>query len=74
MGGRAGRPHGVTALLIEWRGGDYGAIDKQLPLVHHGLRRLAKRHIWCLTLTPARESVPLLTERAETSPDEAHGA
>ena len=75
MGGHAGRPNPRRdSPAIEWRGGDYGAIEKQLLLVHHGLRRLAKRHIWRLTLTPARESVPLLTGRAETLPDEAHGA
>jgi hypothetical protein len=38
------RTHGVTALLIEWRGGDGVAMEKQLLLVHHGLRRVAKRH------------------------------
>jgi len=35
----------VTALLIEWRGGDAGAVQKLLPLVHDELRRLAKRHM-----------------------------
>jgi RNA polymerase sigma factor (TIGR02999 family) len=37
--------HDVTALLIEWRGGDHGAIEKLLPLVHDELRRLARRHM-----------------------------
>jgi RNA polymerase sigma factor (TIGR02999 family) len=35
----------VTALLIEWRAGDNGAIEKLLPLVHAELRRIAKRHM-----------------------------
>jgi RNA polymerase sigma factor (TIGR02999 family) len=37
------RTHDVTALLIQWRGGDEGAAHELLPLVHHELRRLAKR-------------------------------
>jgi RNA polymerase sigma-70 factor (ECF subfamily) len=39
------RIHDVTALLIEWRGGDPGAVERLLPLVHGELRRLAKRHM-----------------------------
>ena len=35
----------MTALLIEWRDGDPGALEKLLPLVHDELRRLAKRHM-----------------------------
>lgn len=35
------RSHDVTALLLEWRGGDSGAIEKLLPLVHGELRRIA---------------------------------
>ena len=35
----------MTALLIEWRGGDAGALERLLPLVHDELRRLAKRHM-----------------------------
>ena len=48
---RMGRPvsvvriHDVTALLIEWRDGDAGAVERLLPLVHGELRRLAKRHM-----------------------------
>jgi len=37
--------HDVTALLIDWRSGDSGAIEKLLPLVHDELRRVAKRHM-----------------------------
>ena len=35
----------VTALLIDWRGGDEAAVQKLLPLVHDELRRIAKRHM-----------------------------
>ena len=35
----------MTALLIEWRGGDAGAVQKLLPVVHDELRRLARRHM-----------------------------
>ena len=35
------RSHDVTALLLEWRGGDSGTIEKLLPLVHGELRRIA---------------------------------
>ncbi len=38
-------PSDVTALLIEWRAGDDGAVEKLLPLVHGELRRIAKRHM-----------------------------
>jgi RNA polymerase sigma factor (TIGR02999 family) len=37
--------HEVTALLIDWRRGDDGAVEKLVPLVHDELRRLAKRHM-----------------------------
>ena len=39
------RTHDVTALLVEWRSGDEGAIEKLLPLVHGELRHLAKRYM-----------------------------
>jgi len=35
----------VTALLLDWRGGDAGAVEKLMPLVHGELRRIAKRHM-----------------------------
>ncbi len=41
----AGRPGDVTALLIEWRAGDIGAVEKLVPLVHGELRRIARRHM-----------------------------
>jgi RNA polymerase sigma factor (TIGR02999 family) len=37
--------HDVTALLVDWIGGDTAALDKLLPLVHGELRRLAKRQM-----------------------------
>ena len=42
---KARGPSDVTALLIEWRAGDNGAVEKLLPLVHGELRRIAKRHM-----------------------------
>jgi RNA polymerase sigma factor (TIGR02999 family) len=39
------RTHDVTALLIQWRGGEEAAIEQLLPLVHGELRRLARRHM-----------------------------
>lgn len=39
------RRHDVTALLIEWRGGDDEAVQKLVPLVLDELRRLARRHM-----------------------------
>jgi RNA polymerase sigma factor (TIGR02999 family) len=42
---RARGPSDVTALLIEWRAGDSGAIERLLPLVHGELKRIAKRHM-----------------------------
>ena len=35
----------VTALLMEWRAGDQGAVERLLPLVHGELRRIAKQHM-----------------------------
>jgi hypothetical protein len=35
----------VTALLIDWRSGNDGAVEKLVPLVHDELRRLARRHM-----------------------------
>ena len=42
---RSRGPSDVTALLIEWRAGDHGAVEKLLPLVHGELKRIAKRHM-----------------------------
>ena len=39
---RAGQ---VTALLQAWHDGDEGALDALMPIVHHELRRLARRHM-----------------------------
>jgi RNA polymerase sigma factor (TIGR02999 family) len=35
----------VTALLIDWRGGDERAVQKLLPVVHGELRRIARRQM-----------------------------
>ena len=35
----------VTALLVEWRGGNEDAAAKLLPLVHDELKRIARRHM-----------------------------
>ena len=35
----------VTALLLEWRGGNEDAAAKLLPLVHDELKRIARRHM-----------------------------
>ena len=35
----------MTALLLDWRGGDAEAVEKLMPLVHGELRRIAKRHM-----------------------------
>ena len=35
----------MTALLVDWRGGDGSAVEKLLPLVHAELRHIAKRHM-----------------------------
>ena len=39
------RTHHVTALLLHWRSGNEGAVEKLIPLVYDELRRLAKRHM-----------------------------
>jgi len=35
----------VTALLLAWRAGDSGALDRLLPLVHDELHQIARRHM-----------------------------
>jgi RNA polymerase sigma factor (TIGR02999 family) len=35
----------VTGLLVAWRGGDAGALDRLLPLVYAELRRVAHRYM-----------------------------
>jgi RNA polymerase sigma factor (TIGR02999 family) len=37
--------HVVTRLLKDWSGGDRGALEKLLPLVHQELHRLARRYM-----------------------------
>jgi len=38
-------PAEVTGLLVAWRGGDAGALDRLLPLVYAELRRVAHRYM-----------------------------
>ena len=35
----------ITRLLVDWRGGDQGALDRVLPLVYDELRRVARSHM-----------------------------
>jgi RNA polymerase sigma factor (TIGR02999 family) len=42
-GPTVGDPHEVTRLLLEWRKGDEAALNQLIPLVHHELRRIARR-------------------------------
>ena len=35
----------ITELLLAWRGGDKGALNKLIPLVHDELHRIAARHM-----------------------------
>jgi RNA polymerase sigma factor (TIGR02999 family) len=37
--------HGVTRLLVDWGHGDEAALEWLIPLVHHELRRIARRHM-----------------------------
>ena len=40
-----GDPARVTALLLQWRGGDDAAVEALLPLVHLEMKRIARRHM-----------------------------
>jgi RNA polymerase sigma factor (TIGR02999 family) len=40
-----GAPHDVTSLLLAWGRGEQEALERLLPLVHHELRRIARRHM-----------------------------
>ena len=33
------RTHDITALLLEWRGGNQAAVNRLLPRIYTGLRR-----------------------------------
>ena len=37
--------HGVTRLLLAWRAGDDGALDRLMPVVYNELHRLARRYM-----------------------------
>lgn len=39
------RAHEVTGLLLSWREGDVGALDRLVPLVYDELRRMARRRV-----------------------------
>lgn len=39
------RPSEVTELLLRWREGDAGALDRLMPLVYHELHRVASHHM-----------------------------
>ena len=39
------RANDVTGLLLSWRQGDAGALDRLVPLVYDELRRVARRHV-----------------------------
>jgi hypothetical protein len=45
MGTIPDQPRSATTLLLAWGGGDPGALDQLVPLVHEELRRLARRHL-----------------------------
>jgi RNA polymerase sigma factor (TIGR02999 family) len=38
-------PADVTGLLLAWGGGDREALDRLVPLVHHQLRQIARKHM-----------------------------
>jgi len=38
-------PSEVTELLLRWRDGDAGALDRLMPLVYHELHRVASHHM-----------------------------
>jgi RNA polymerase sigma factor (TIGR02999 family) len=44
MTGRS-QMHEVTGLLLSWRDGDAGALDRLVPLVYDELRRVARGHV-----------------------------
>lgn len=56
------RTHNVTALLIDWRGGNEGAVQKLLPLVHDELRRIANRHMAGERLDHVLQATALVNE------------
>jgi RNA polymerase sigma factor (TIGR02999 family) len=39
------RANDITGLLLSWRQGDAGALDRLVPLVYDELRRVARRHL-----------------------------
>jgi DNA-directed RNA polymerase specialized sigma subunit len=61
-GGGRRASHNVTALLIEWRGGDEGAAQKLLPLVDDELRRIAIRFFGGLSVEETAEVLQISEE------------
>jgi RNA polymerase sigma factor (TIGR02999 family) len=45
MEGISDDPKNVTALLLAWGKGDEGALQRLIPLVHHELHQIARRHM-----------------------------
>ena len=41
----AGRPEGITQLLLKWSDGDSSARERLMPLVYDELRRLAAKYL-----------------------------
>ena len=44
-GQNAASPGEITRLLIAWKGGDTGALDRLIPIVYGELHRMAKRYL-----------------------------
>jgi len=38
-------PHDITALLLEWKGGNNEALERLTPLIYQELRRIAQRYM-----------------------------
>jgi RNA polymerase sigma factor (TIGR02999 family) len=52
----------ISQLLEAWRGGDKGALDALIPLVHRELRRLAHRHMRRERANAAFQTTELVNE------------
>ena len=55
----------VTALLLAWRGGDEGALNALVPLVHDELRRIARRLVYGARANPSVQATALVKQIAE---------
>ena len=54
--------HAVTRLLLAWGGGDEGAFEQLIPLVHAELRRLARRQMGRERLSHTLQPTALVNE------------